>query len=43
MRVMFLAFAVAIVIAFAADFALDRMGFSSQQQQAAPDTVRLDG
>jgi len=43
MRVMFLAFAVTIVIAFAADYALHRMGFSSEERQAAPESVRLGG
>lgn len=41
MRVMLLAFAAAIVIAFAADQVLHRMGFSSAEKTAA-DSVRID-
>ncbi len=43
MRVMFLAFAVTILSAFAADYALDRIGFSSQERQSSPESVRLGG
>jgi len=40
MRVMLLAFAATIVIAVAADFALDRAGFSAAEQASSP-SVRL--
>ncbi|MEM8852036.1 MAG: hypothetical protein AAGE03_18610 [Pseudomonadota bacterium] len=42
MKAMLIAFAACIVIAVVADFGLDRMGFSSSEQQSSPDTVRLD-
>jgi hypothetical protein len=41
MRVMLIAFATVIVTAFAADFGLHRIGFSSADQQSSP-SVRLD-
>ena len=41
MRVMAIAFATVIVIAFAADYGLDRIGFSAAEQQSSP-SVRLD-
>lgn len=41
MKVMLLAFLTAAALAVAADFALDRAGFSSQEAASGP-TVRLD-
>ena len=41
MRVMLAAFAVTILIAFGADYVLDRIGFSSADRGAG-DAVRLD-
>ncbi len=41
MRVMFIAFATTIVIAFVADFVLDQIGFSSQERQTA-ESVRVE-
>lgn len=42
MRMMLAAFASVIVIAFAADFGLDQVGFSSADRQSSPSSVRLD-
>ena len=41
MRVMFLAFAATILIAFAASYALKEVGFSSQERLSAG-SVRVD-
>lgn len=41
MKAMYIAFAAIVVIAVGADFALDHIGFSSQDQFSGPD-VRLD-
>lgn len=41
MKAMFIAFAAIILIAIAADYGLERAGFSTQEKQAAP-SVRLD-
>jgi len=41
MRAMMTAFAAMIVIAVAADFVLDRAGFSSEERQSAS-SVRID-
>jgi len=41
MKSMYLAFVAIVVLALAADFALDRAGFSSQEVASGP-AVRLD-
>ncbi|MEM7644144.1 MAG: hypothetical protein AAF366_16715 [Pseudomonadota bacterium] len=42
MKAMLIAFATCIVIAVIADIGLNRLGFSSSEQQSSPETVRLD-
>lgn len=42
MRVMLAAFVAMFVIAVGADLALDRVGFSAEEQGSVPASVRLD-